>query len=229
MMALVSVSNDNAYKGKRLALFAALDCLLAASTAGTITPLFFALSLISYFVSGSKTIISYLSSISIIGCDGLPYLLSTRLLEEHENLHHILLQPGLGHFEINMTKACFRLLWDVGLSELGKMLGFNSIKAQSACKSANDHHKTWQMITIFFEASADELLVPYIRQCICDKTKPSLNKYHEWLESVCDPNYIFMTHAVFTYLLSLFLFRTAVRRNNYADNTNKICTTILWG
>ena len=47
MMALVSLSNDNANKGRRLALFAALDCLLAASTAGTITPLYFALNLIS--------------------------------------------------------------------------------------------------------------------------------------------------------------------------------------
>ena len=84
-----------------------------------------------------------------IGCDGLPYLLASRLLDKNHNLQHILLQPGLGHFEINMTKACFRLLWDVALSELGKMLGFNSIKAQSACKSANDHHKAWQMLTIF--------------------------------------------------------------------------------
>ena len=68
MMALVGLSNDDANKGRRLALFAALDCLLAAPTAGTITPLFFALNLILYFVSGSKTIISYLSSISPAGC-----------------------------------------------------------------------------------------------------------------------------------------------------------------
>ena len=70
------------------------------------------------------------------------------------------------------------------------------------------------MLIIFYEASVDELMVPYIRQCISNNTKPSLNEYYTWLQSVRDPNYIFMRHVVFTYLLSLFLFRAAVRRNN---------------
>ena len=100
---------------------------------------------------------------TIIGCDGLPYLLASRLIENNDHLKHILLEPGLGHYEINITKTCLRLLWDVGLSDLGKQLGYNSIKAQSACQSANDHHKAWQMLTIFFEATVDELLVPYVK------------------------------------------------------------------
>ena len=60
LMALVGLTNESVNKGRCLALFAAIDCLLAASTAGTITPLFFTLNLILYFVAGSKTIISYL-------------------------------------------------------------------------------------------------------------------------------------------------------------------------
>ena len=47
-----------------------------------------------------------------------------------------------------------------------------------------------------------------------NNNKPSFNDYYTWLQSVCDPNYIFMRHVIFTYLLSLFLFRAAVRRNN---------------
>ena len=38
-----------------------------------------------------------------IGCDGLPYILSSRLIENDASLQSILLQPGLGHYEINMT------------------------------------------------------------------------------------------------------------------------------
>ena len=68
LMALVGLTNESVNKGRCLALFAAINCLLAASTAGTIMPLFFTLNLILYFVAGSKTIISYLSSISPAGC-----------------------------------------------------------------------------------------------------------------------------------------------------------------
>lgn len=43
---------------------------------------------------------------------------------------------GLGHYEINMTKALFPLLWDIALVDLAKLLGFNSSKEQAFCKSA---------------------------------------------------------------------------------------------
>ena len=68
LVALVGLDMENAKKGRYLAFVAAIDCLLAASCAGTITPLFFALSVIIYFISGSKTIILYLSSILPTGC-----------------------------------------------------------------------------------------------------------------------------------------------------------------
>ena len=103
---------------------------------------------------------------TVIGCDGLPYILASRLIDKDVALQNILLQPGLGHYEINMTKSCFKLLWDVVLCELAKMLGFNSIKAQVACRNATNHHKSWQMLTVLFYGTTDELLVPYVRQCI---------------------------------------------------------------
>jgi hypothetical protein len=36
-----------------------------------------------------------------------------------------------------MTKALFKLLWDIGLVDLAKMLGFRSPKALAACQSAS--------------------------------------------------------------------------------------------
>ena len=65
---------------------------------------------------------------TILGCDGLPYILASRLIEKDETLQHILLQPV--HYEINMVKALFKLLWEVALSDLAQLMGYKSIKAQ---------------------------------------------------------------------------------------------------
>lgn len=42
---------------------------------------------------------------SIVGCDGLPYLLSHKVVHDNPDLQDLLIQPGLGHFEINMSKG----------------------------------------------------------------------------------------------------------------------------
>ncbi|KAJ8300772.1 hypothetical protein KUTeg_022291 [Tegillarca granosa] len=47
----------------------------------------------------------------------------------------IIMIPGLGHYKINMTKALCKLLWNVGLADLAKMLGFVSPKALASCQS----------------------------------------------------------------------------------------------
>lgn len=48
---------------------------------------------------------------------------------------------GHGHFEINMTKALFKLLWELCLVDLAKMLGFKSPKALASCQSAHAINK----------------------------------------------------------------------------------------
>uniref|UniRef100_A0A8W8JB52 Uncharacterized protein n=1 Tax=Magallana gigas TaxID=29159 RepID=A0A8W8JB52_MAGGI len=40
----------------------------------------------------------------IVGCDGLPYVIASRVIKETADLQDILLQPGLGHWEMNMAK-----------------------------------------------------------------------------------------------------------------------------
>ena len=57
LLALVGLNIGNGSKSRYIALIAAIDCLLAAYSAGSIPSLFFALNIIMYFVSGSKTII----------------------------------------------------------------------------------------------------------------------------------------------------------------------------
>ena len=94
---------------------------------------------------------------TILECDGLPYILASRLIEKDETLQHILLQPG--HYEINMVKALFKLLWEVALSDLAQLMGYKSIKAQVACHNATDHHKSWQILHTFLYATANELVL----------------------------------------------------------------------
>ena len=186
---------------------------------------------------------------NVIGCDGLPYLLCARLIENyhtcpkcsltfkkkyefenHIDVNHpnaainvyasrtygnILLIPGLGHYEINYTKAIFKLLWTVILIELAKLLGFRSIKALVSCEAATNHHKSWQIIQIFFKATARELLVPYVKECIRNGDDPELKGLYTWLNNCKSKNMKFLFTCVFTYCFGLHLFRKGVRRGNY--------------
>ena len=111
-------------------------------------------------------------------------------------------------------KACFKLIWDIALSDLALLMGYKSLKAQVACKNASDHHKSWQILKIFLYGTADELIRPYIKHCLDDNEIPSLTKFYEWLSKVKNCNYLFMQDVVFTYVFALFLFRAGVRRNN---------------
>ena len=113
-----------------------------------------------------------------------------------------------------MTNSCFELLWDVVLADLANMLGYKSIKAQVACRNANDHHKSWQILTILFYNTVDDLIVPYVISYLAQKLKPSVSGYHTWLETCSNPNYICMCHVILQYVFALFLFRDAMRRNN---------------
>ncbi|XP_069134290.1 uncharacterized protein [Argopecten irradians] len=151
---------------------------------------------------------------TIIGCDGLPYHLASKVIDANEELHDILLQPGLGHYEINLTKAFIKLTWDVVGEDLAKMLGFRTPKALNACKQANDHHKAWQMIEILLYGLGDELLLPYVRTCLDSGTEPSADGFFSWSQDAVNPNYRFLLECIFTYGVALHYFRAGVRRNN---------------
>lgn len=115
-------------------------------------------------------------------------------------------------------KSMFRLLWDVALVDLAKLLGFKSLKAQAACQNASDHHKSWQILQIFLFGTADELLLSYVRHCARHACHPSVQGYYGWSMDVQDPNYLFMKEVVFTYLFALHLYRAA----------SGVTTPVLW-
>lgn len=128
---------------------------------------------------------------------------------------NILLLPGLGHMEINLTKALFKLLWKVLLKDLALMLGWKSIKALTSCEKCSDHHKAWQMLQILFSAGTKALLKPYVRQCIDTNTTPSLTDLYNYLAQQ-SPNYILLYKVIFNFVFAINLFRLSVRRGNFS-------------
>lgn len=121
-----------------------------------------------------------------------------------------------------MMKGLFRLLWNVILEDLAKMLGFNSPKALASCMSASDHHKSWQIIKIVLHSVAEELIWEFVRDKLPSNEVLNTASYYLWLSNVKNENYRFMADVVFTYCFALHLFRSGVRWNNAeAINTAK--------
>ncbi|MES9969685.1 MAG: hypothetical protein ABW092_06590, partial [Candidatus Thiodiazotropha sp.] len=150
--------------------------------------------------------------ISHLELHGLP----TQSIETFRKYKQIFLRPGLGHFEINMVKCLFKLLWVVLLCRVSKLLGFRSERAQNYCKAASGHHKSWEILQIVFRAVSKELLIAFVRQNLANGKQPTIDKYFRWLQTVKDPNYLFMQEIVFTCLVALNIFRIGVRGNNSA-------------
>ena len=151
---------------------------------------------------------------TMIGCDGLPYVLGSRLIEKDANLQDIFLIPGLGHFEMNMTKSCFKLLWNVILEDIAEVMGYTSTRAKTACQKCTDHHKAWQLLKISMIAVSKELVLPFVRECLARDINPSVYSFYTYMRDVKNPNVNFLMHAMLTYVFALFLFRAGERSNN---------------
>ena len=76
--------------------------------------------------------------------------------------------------------------------KMANILGFRSASAQSYCRKATDHHRSWDMIHVAFNGTLDELLVPYVRHCLFAKEQTSAEHFKQWSRSVVNPNYKLM-------------------------------------
>ncbi len=85
---------------------------------------------------------------SVAGSDGVPYILEHKLRDKDESLNmlkSLLLLPGPGHVEMNVTKLLLRLLWPFGMFELANLLGFKTPKGLAYAQKAPDIHKAWDV------------------------------------------------------------------------------------
>lgn len=110
-------------------------------------------------------------------CDGLPYGLIAKIIaKDPEEYGWLLLRPGGGHYEMNMVKSFFELVWPIFMMDLAKLMGFSSNRALDYCRKAQDHHKSWQLLEIFMEGTSDELLLPYICAQLLSKWTGTLHR-----------------------------------------------------
>jgi hypothetical protein len=129
----------------------------------------------------------------------------------------VVLKIGGGHYEMNMTKSFFELNWIPFMSELCYLMGFKSDPAQAAAKKCSDNHKSWKLLLIFHSGTMRELVLPYVRECLCNDIEPTaggfLNDFFK-KEMINAPTYQYMGEQVMTYVQAIINFRMGIRRNN---------------
>ena len=148
------------------------------------------------------------------GSDGMPYVLGQKIRENDPAYQNLLLLPGPGHFEMNMTKCLFKLLWPVGLSETAKHMGFTSLKAQEYMHKGGDHHKAWALLKIFHEACLQALVKPYVMKCQGEGILPTSRGYYVHNRTVSDPISKYLVDMNLNYIMALFMYRQGIRTGN---------------
>ena len=99
----------------------------------------------------------------MLGCDGLPYCLSSRIIERNPSKYDwVSIASGLGHLDMNQLKTLFKIVNEICLEPLGKeVLHFKSPKACKYFVDCKDNHKAWQSFEILLRGVILELLEFY--------------------------------------------------------------------
>ena len=74
---------------------------------------------------------------------------------------NLLLAPGPGHIEKNFLLTVFKFTKNIFMLKVADKLGFKSIKTKEFAINCRDHHLSWQIAMIVFEAFAKELICLY--------------------------------------------------------------------
>ena len=123
---------------------------------------------------------------------------------------------GCGHYEMQMAKTFFNVMWDPCLKALCYIMGFESTTALASAKRCANHHKAWQLLLIYTLGTMRELVRPYVQHCIDSKENPSPKEYTDWVHFNQNTNKTYMLHFVMVlrFAMAIVNFRMAVRRNN---------------
>ncbi|XP_063971571.1 uncharacterized protein LOC135159708 [Lytechinus pictus] len=128
----------------------------------------------------------------------------------------VLLRIGHGHVEMNMVRSFFALNWDVCLKDLAKTMGFCSDNAQKYAKAGSDHHKSWEILQIMYYGSLQELVLPYVRECLSKSSKATPDGFLRWSRGVQKPQFKYLQEQILTYASAIMHLREGIRHNNMA-------------
>ena len=150
---------------------------------------------------------------SAVGCEGNPYVIAHRLRDKSADKSTLIL-PGAEHFEMNMTKCLFRILWPLGLKELvTEMMGYSSAKSQEAALRCSDHHKAWGLLIIVHEQCMRLLVNPYVSECASSGVLPTVGGYYNWSSRVTNVFFVLLRDINFIDMMGLLMFREGIRKN----------------
>ncbi len=95
----------------------------------------------------------------------------------------------------------------MGLETLVAMVGFQTAKAQHYAFEASNHHKSWDIRHIYFQA--------ILQLQICDYTKttpsPTAPEFFHWIHLQPNLTHRYVHHITLRSLTALFMFRQGVR------------------
>ena len=100
---------------------------------------------------------------------------------EHENVTYdlyfgdMLLTVGAGHMVKNLLLTIFRFCRNLFVEAIACKLGFWSKKAIEFIVNCGNHHISWQICSIAYEAFSEELLYIYVKDCLERNIEPDPN------------------------------------------------------
>ena len=123
---------------------------------------------------------------------------------------------GAGHYEHNLLKSLFEILWPIGLEKLCEIMGFSSPNSKEYAKKCKSHHLSWELLLVYYTAFLKELTVPFVKQCIYSSIQPTANNFMlQYIQSVKENPTIKLIFDMLSHLVqSVINFRLAIRKND---------------
>ena len=127
----------------------------------------------------------------------------------------MLLAVGAGHMEKKLLLAIFRFCRKLFVETKAYKLGFRSKKAIEFIVDCGNHHISWQMCSIIYEAFSEELLYIYKKNCLERNIEPDPTHFTVWRDTeVKNNNYHLYYEIIFNILLGMKCFRSEIWQNN---------------
>ena len=140
---------------------------------------------------------------------------------------NLILAPGLGHIEENFLLTVFKFMKNIFMPKVADKLGFKSTKAKEFAINCGDHHLSWQIAMIVFEAFAKELIHVSIEHCNSEGVLPDNNRLMiSCNEQVINPNFNFYYDLIFTIMLGVKSYCAGIQCDN-SDYAIAGCQTVV--
>ena len=153
---------------------------------------------------------------TILGSDGPPYNLASRIIENNpEKYYWLIMASGMGHLHMNQIKSLFKVLDKILLDVLAKdVLGFKSPKAYEFFVNAKDTHKAYQALLVLLEGTASEMCYLFLKNP--DQRFPKTAQ--GFLDSCGDnenETFCLVYQIIFNYVLAVYVQKVGVRLNDW--------------